>query len=114
MKGYIVRGKDDRGNGVESKMVDDVGVAVGARETLVRGRCTDVRIYAVAEDGETPLPTYEEALAEIERLRAMVLAFAGTARLKSDADGWCNIVAELQPFDALRAEREALRGGGGR
>lgn len=64
-KGYVVRGKDDRGNPLESN-VCEIGSAVGALNTLVRGRCKDVRIFAVGEDGtETPLPTYEEALVRL-------------------------------------------------
>lgn len=65
----------------------------------------DVRILAVADDGtETPLPTYEEALAEIGRLRGIIVAFTSEARLRADADGWCNIAAPLAAYEALCEE----------
>lgn len=49
----------------------------------------------------------DEALAEIQRLQGLIGAFAKRARLRSDADGWCNLVAELAPFEALRQESVA-------
>ena len=45
-----------------------------------------------------------QAREEIERLRGLILAFTKTARLKADADGWCNLVAEFPAFEALRQE----------
>lgn len=49
---------------------DTLGGASAAVGDMDRSGCTDVRIFAVAEDGtETPLPSYEEALADLQRLR---------------------------------------------
>ena len=46
------------------------GQACGAADALTYRGCTDVRIFAVAEDGtETPLPSYEEALARVDVLQ---------------------------------------------
>lgn len=93
VKGYVVRGKDDDGDpcyavrdGINSfePMLDGPhrdgpAVCVSVDEATcavvslrdVHG-ATDVRIFAVAEDGtETPLPTYEEALTDLEALREM-------------------------------------------
>lgn len=78
-KSYVVRGKDESGpvhmigagvfataaSGEPPEVFIDLDVASAARRTLAQC-CTDVRIFAVAEDGtETPLPTYEEALAAL-------------------------------------------------
>ena len=43
---------------------------------------------------------------ESDRLRGLILAFVEKARLKSTAEGWCNLTAEFQAFDALRRERD--------
>jgi hypothetical protein len=41
------------------------------RHSMMYDGCTDVRIFAVAEDGsETALPSYEEALALLVEIRA--------------------------------------------
>jgi hypothetical protein len=84
MKGYVVRGKDLRGEDVaavgygtrcraaygEHSEYITLDEAAGVRARLHESMCTDVRIFAVAEDGsETPLPTYEEALETLEKLR---------------------------------------------
>lgn len=89
IKGYVVRGQDRQLRGAdvwatadgvgmkrERAKLYDVAAAVGAWAELRRcSWCADARILAVAEDGtETPLPSYEDALAEIERLRACPLA----------------------------------------
>jgi hypothetical protein len=92
-KGYVVRGKDRDGNDIfdEFESLDD---AVAERLCMIREEgCSDVRIYAVAEDGsETALPTYEEALAEIERLESVladvqVLAYQAYATLRGEMAG---------------------------
>lgn len=97
MSGYVVRGMyegadvysygatDGFGTGapeISPRCIWDLDTAAGCRAFMVRRGCTDVRIFAVAEDGtETPLPTYEEALASIALIRAEVeLALAHHAR----------------------------------
>ena len=179
-KGYVVRGKLSKSEQrvyvfrlwhVEPKFrimpnraeeFPDVGTALfatlpeAAEAYRGMGHLRDIRIFAVAEDGtETPLPTYEEALAQLDavraalavlqrpdtlsskdmaagehataveackvavglvdspthnlesdRLRGLILAFVEKARLKSTAEGWCNLTAEFQAFDALRRERD--------
>lgn len=69
MKGYVMRGQNPQGVGffVPCETLDaairEWAAFVGA------GLKCDVRIFAVADDGtETPIPTYEEALAEVARL----------------------------------------------
>jgi hypothetical protein len=89
-KGYVVRGKDGRavadidGEGTHWFGPEDGDAAT--KEYLHRHMRSalstwfwatesghDVRIFAVAENGtETPLPTYEEALAEVRRGREPV------------------------------------------
>lgn len=87
-KCYVVRYTNDRGTFyvLAPKWLDDYTIGTkreddGALfETLGKAAAAtrhprttaDVTIFAVAEDGtETPLPSYEEALAENERLRAI-------------------------------------------
>jgi len=106
IKSYVVRYVD--GDKTFEVTPPTVAWGVAAAVRSVRELpAFDARIVAVAEDGaETPLPTYEEALAEIDRLRALVVAFAVGARLKSDAGGWCNLTAPFDAYEALRAERD--------
>lgn len=164
VKGYVVRWDDARGQALyairdsTSTVREDATVFATIREAVIEagdGFAT-ARIVAVVEDGtETPLPTYEEALAQLDavraalavlqrpdtlsskdmaagehataveackvavglvdspthnlesdRLRGLILAFVEKARLKSTAEGWCNLTAEFQAFDALRRERD--------
>ena len=73
-KGYVVRGKNGRGNKMASgqciTLDDAADVARGWREWSPAERPTDVAIFRVHPDGrEERLPSYEEALGEIERLK---------------------------------------------
>jgi hypothetical protein len=87
MKGYVVRatykgdkvysvGCDDFAHEAHSEeppeVYEAIGDAIDAAAALHgRWQCTDVRIFAVAEDGsETVVPTYEEALALLNETRA--------------------------------------------
>lgn len=79
MKGYVVRGKGTAG--VEHAVSADAHTmltpgwpaprltladATKACCVMIGGGFTDVRIFAVAEDGtETPLPSYEEAIGRL-------------------------------------------------
>ncbi len=91
-KGYVVRGKDDDGKAwavyakanvsgwrthTDATESRDAATLFETPDEAARSaadfreRFGTVAIFAVAEDGtETPLPSYEEALAENERLRA--------------------------------------------
>ena len=88
VKGYVVRGKDMAFDGADvvaretrstgafaTSFLNDpalftLATALGAQATMMRGDYSDVRIFAVGEDGtEAPLPTYEEALTTITALR---------------------------------------------
>ena len=95
-KGYVVRGKDHDGDAWAAQanasangwrtytdaterrdaatLYASADEAAGAAADF-RERFADVTILAVAEDGtETPLPSYEEALAELDHLRTHVAA----------------------------------------
>jgi hypothetical protein len=93
IKGYVVRGTDHEGercaayvwqdghDEMDALSSDEHTVFMEfARADRARGMmwvrcCTGVRIFAVADDGtETALPTYEEALAQVERLAARIEA----------------------------------------
>ena len=165
VKGYVVRWDKALGQtlyaiqgGTSTVRQENSTVFATIREAVVEAGdgFVTARIFAVAEDGtETPLPTYEEALAQLDavraalavlqrpdtlsskdmaagehataveackvavglvdspthnlesdRLRGLILAFVEKARLKSTAEGWCNLTAEFQAFDALRRERD--------
>ena len=83
-KGYVVRGKykgedvysygptDGFGTGaieISPRCIWTLDNATHCRWFMVGRGCTDVTILAVAEDGtETPLPSYEEALAQLSRI----------------------------------------------
>ena len=70
-KGYVVRGKDKRGNVVTGDGIETTAAAVGAQRTLIAAGCTDVVIFGVAEDGtEERLPSYEEALTRLDAVYA--------------------------------------------
>lgn len=88
MNGYVVRGKSSDGDPVCGA---DYGYTTGpvapvfatakeANETacaMLNIDCTDVRIFAVADDGaETALPSYEEALAQLAERDAERKAWA--------------------------------------
>lgn len=102
VKGYVVRGKHETQGDVaawssDGSIGEQAGASVfktldgaaGARASMVHRGLADVRIFAVAEDGtETPLPTYEEALAE----RAALERCANTWR--ETADRYCDAIAE--------------------
>ncbi len=52
---------------------DTLGGASAAVGDMDRSGCTDVRIFAVAEDGtETPLPSYEETLAALSQTQDLL------------------------------------------
>ena len=69
-KGYVVRGTAP-GDVLHEEARDTLHAAVSTWTALVMNEAARPRIFAVAEDGtETPLPSYEEALAESEVLRA--------------------------------------------
>lgn len=84
-EGYVVRGKDRQGQAVTCWTEDGAAVheviaprfsspdvANTALRAMARRGCTDVGIFRVHADGrEERLPSYEEALAEIERLRGV-------------------------------------------
>lgn len=65
----------------------------------------------IIEEQATVIEQLESARAlngaEIARLRGILSAFVRTARLKSSADGWCNIVAPFPVFDEMRQEHES-------
>lgn len=110
-RGYVVRGKDDRGrsvwadaddeNGYEPRRggkavcVDSADAACFAKLEIEAQGCTDVVILAVAKDGtETVLPTYEQALAELaveharlDQAGALAVLEAAERRLL-EAGGW--------------------------
>jgi hypothetical protein len=123
IKGYVVRGTDDDGRPVcAARMADDERptalVSSKSAEAHLFGSLSDaaamcrspmwnedVRIYAVAEDGtETPLPTYEEALAEVERLRGEVEAIRGQRDAFRD-----HLDLAYRNANAERAETERLQ-----
>jgi hypothetical protein len=69
MKGYIVRGTAP-GDVPHEEHRETIGAAASTWLAMERLGASRVRIFAVAEDGsETPLPTYEEALETLEKLR---------------------------------------------
>ena len=70
--------------------------AIVLRTSLTTPDMTNVRVTAEIE------PRTKES----DRLRGLILAFVEKARLKSTAEGWCNLTAEFQAFDALRRERD--------
>lgn len=82
IKGYVVRGKAndapvfyvgdgdfayaDVGDGEAPKTLNTISDSSFAVESMEMDGCTDVRIFAVSEDGtETPQPTYAEALEQL-------------------------------------------------
>ena len=73
IKGYLVRAKDGAGNMAGSSTRSTLGGAARALDVLAATGCTDVAIFRVLDDGrEERLPSYEEALAEIARLREVL------------------------------------------
>ena len=81
-KGYVVRGKNGRGNKMASgqciTLDDAADVARGWREWSPAERPTDVAIFRVLDDGrEERLPSYEEAL---DRLCKLEGALSDAAR----------------------------------
>lgn len=74
--------------------------------------CSDARIFAVAEDGtETPLPSYEEALAELDSLRAVLLDGAPgdlVQAAKGDEAACDKIVAAIDKLRLGLADIERL------
>lgn len=74
------------------------------------GHLRDVRIYAVAADGtETPLLTYEEALAIVDLARRLIRS----SDLHATAGGSAKLTCDEEPYGALlslfEAEREVER-----
>lgn len=65
---------------------------------------------AIPEEYSGFLRTQDAVVAmwsEITKLRSILSAFVRAARLKSSADGWCNIVAPLPVFDEMRQGHES-------
>jgi hypothetical protein len=121
-RGYVVRAEAD-GEIVAARRREAVGEAVAAWEDMTSKGCAPVRIYRVAEDGtETPLPTYEEALAQIAAIDAAFVEagiealdpkdtlLARVARLIADAneEGERTLAAEAEA-ERLRGEVEQLK-----
>ncbi len=112
-KGYVVRGTWDTGPVVchvpggfwhdrSPHVFQEIEFARSQRGLMLQQGCTDVTILAVAEDGtETPLPSYEEALAEISGADT-VLTLVG-----QPPDGRRLI---LRITDAMGAAGDMLRG----
>jgi hypothetical protein len=101
VKGYVVSGIAP-GNVVHTEPRRTVGEAISTRDAMLMAGGSDVTIFAVAEDGtETPVPTYEEALAENGRMRAEVDRWQ-----KSEAE--C-VRAGLEKVGQLKAENDRLR-----
>ncbi len=84
-KGYVVRGFLDGAavyavkrewvyeGGDPPERYATIDAAAAALECMVATGCADVRIFAVAPDGtETPLPTYEEALEQLDSVRRVI------------------------------------------
>lgn len=87
VKGYVVRGTHRRGwpvfaydhsgafggpseTDIPLHVFPSLDTASGARAHMVRCGCSDVAIFRVLDDGtEERLPSYEEALGQIERLK---------------------------------------------
>ncbi len=106
-KGYVVRGTAP-GDVLHEEARDTLHAAVSTWTALVMNEAARPRIFAVAEDGtETPLPSYEEALAEIERLRADV---AGMRAGLLDAAGQSRRLGAViaDPLSALEAAERRL------
>ena len=115
VKGYVVRWDDARGQALyairdsTSTVREDATVFATIREAVIEagdGFAT-ARIVAVVEDGtETPLPTYEEALAENERLReerdALSAAWARYAAAALVAIGEPNILTDYDTAEWTR------------
>ena len=114
VKGYVVRGTWDTGPVVchvpggfwhddrSPHVFQEIEFARSQRGLMLQQGCTDVTIFRVAEDGtETPLPTYEEALAEISGADT-VLTLVG-----QPPDGRRLI---LRITDAMGAAGDMLRG----
>ena len=79
-KGYVVRGKNGRGNKMASgqciTLDDAADVARGWREWSPAERPTDVAIFRVHPDGrEERLPSYEEALAGLQTVSDVLAVF---------------------------------------
>lgn len=110
MKGYVMRGQNPQGVGffVPCETLDaairEWAAFVGA------GLKCDVRIFAVADDGtETPIPTYEEALAIVDLARRLIRS----GILHATAGGLAKLTCNEEPYAALSAlffaEEEAAR-----
>lgn len=123
IKGYVVRGK--RSDGTNELIIGPTPTE--ARDFAVVRGCTDVAIFRVHADGtEERLPSYEEALAEIERLRAEIgeahdAIFEAAPQVSAPLAAQIrSLVADLtapavDPLTALEAaERRLLEAGGWR
>lgn len=70
-RGYVVRGTYADGGILTSRYVN-LDEAAGYRAERMRWGATEATVYAIADDGtETPLPTYEEALAVVDHARRL-------------------------------------------
>lgn len=102
IKGYVVRGKANDadvfyvgegdfayagvGDGETPKTLNTIDDS--AVESMGADGCTDVRIFAVGKDGtETPLPTYEEALALLDKADDAIDA-CEDAKARSTFSAW--------------------------
>lgn len=128
-KGYVVRGTGvycvgalwARDNGADPTPLREKATrfrTLNAAAGATVGLAPLVTIFAVAEDGtETPLPSYEEALAEIGRLRAeneaqrfrAVEAEAAAFNANEEIERLCAEVARLRRESTLTGNPEVLR-----
>lgn len=144
-RGYVVRGKHRRGwpvfaydhggafggpseTDIPLHVFPSLDTASGARAHMVRCGCSDVAIFRVLDDGrEERLPSYEEALAEIDRLREVlgckaeeethVVAERLLTEIERCVDALKGAVGPMpvDPLAALEAaERRLLEAGGWR
>lgn len=130
IKGYVVRGKDEYGATVaasgiggtigpypDRQTIFETGsAAAGAYYALTCYGCTDVHIYAVHADGtETPVPSYERALAEIRAIDAALTAAIGGAKDREPDEKVAALGARvaywLNAWEQMKASRDAERAG---
>ncbi len=113
--GYVVRGKDKRGNVVTGDGITTIEAAVRAMRTIAG--CSDVAIFRVLDDGrEERLPSYEEALALLDGATSSdaYLANVSTQLLATMRENdRLRAIEPADPIAALEAaERRLLEAGG--
>jgi hypothetical protein len=111
-KGYVVRGTAP-GDVLHEEARDTLHAAVSTWTALVMNEAARPRIFAVADDGtEAPLPSYEEALAEIVRIDATLATTRRDEHRRADdtvADRVDSLAAALAVADAdMYRVREVL------